>query len=121
MNKKRIDCFESKEDGYMEIVVPKEMVGEFQHMLFRAINTWQDPTPEMRDFIYRATNPGYWARKEALKVVENANLNPNEWIVVPPGDPKYVEFVGRTMEDKFKVLYEAFINAGKRKKDNGQT
>lgn len=50
---KRIDCLHDKTDGYVDIVVPKSMVPEFQQMAQRAINTWQDPSPEMRDFIDR--------------------------------------------------------------------
>ena len=53
-NKKRIDCLH-EQDGYIQITVPALAAEEFKHMAVRAINTWQDASPEMRDFIDRLT------------------------------------------------------------------
>ncbi len=52
-NPNRIDCLHDKEDGTVRIVVPPSMVAEFQLMAQRAINTWPNPSADMRDFIDR--------------------------------------------------------------------
>jgi hypothetical protein len=51
-NTHKIEC-SHQQDGSIRVIVPATMVAEFKQMAFRAINTWQDATPQMRDFIDR--------------------------------------------------------------------
>ena len=49
-NNKRISV---QETNWLDISIPPSMVEEFKKMASRAMNTWQDCSPEMRDFYDR--------------------------------------------------------------------
>lgn len=42
-----------QETNWLDISIPPSMVAEFKQMAVRAISTWQDCSPEMRDFYDR--------------------------------------------------------------------
>lgn len=58
----------------LQIHVPNEMVAEFKLMAQRAINTWQDASPEMRDFIDRLLERDHLVLKPKPTVTIGASL-----------------------------------------------
>lgn len=50
---KRIGYVYDPQDGCADITVPPAMVAEFKVMVSRATSTWQDMSPDMRDFADR--------------------------------------------------------------------
>lgn len=40
-------------DGFVDIVIPPASAAEFRVLVQRAANTWQDMSPDMRDFVDR--------------------------------------------------------------------
>jgi hypothetical protein len=51
--KKRIGYVYDPTDGCVDITVPHLMVAEFAQLVSRAMSTWQDVSPDMRDFADR--------------------------------------------------------------------
>jgi hypothetical protein len=52
MNKTRIDCHEDP-DGSIGMYVPPELTPHFKKLVERAMMTWQEPHPQIRDFADR--------------------------------------------------------------------
>lgn len=50
---KRRISYLKQPDGFADITVPPAMVAEFRTLVQRATSTWQDMSPDMRDFADR--------------------------------------------------------------------
>ncbi len=49
----RVDIGEAPTDVIIVLSIPPDMTAEFKVAMTRAMNTWQDPSPQMRDFYDR--------------------------------------------------------------------
>lgn len=91
---KHIGCVQDQ--GWIDITIPPEMTEEFKVLVRRATNTWQDMSPEMRDFADRVLGvdkimgqnmkEGHSSNVRNfelydIKFIEDKNLGPEEFKV----------------------------------------
>ena len=88
----------SSVEGWIDVSIPPEMSEEFKVLVTRATNTWQDMSPEMRDFADRVLGKDKIVGQN-MKAGHSDNIRSIDWESMP----KFVAGI-----EEFKAL---FLNA----------